>query len=350
MTQGYGFILRAISFAMLCFCAGFGAYVLVTGDPNSEAGGFIAGRVVAGLAAICLALFCTASVLVLLLLNRLTRFERFFFPVLGYVGAAGTAAYGFALWHSNPAPYYFIAGHVVFGLGGIAGCVSTVALASWKFDSIARNAHPAAGVAVQQAYSSPAAAVLIAIPVVIAFVAWAIATPLVMDEIAPRSVAGQVLAGLAAICTCLIGLVASMVRQEQGSYGEVDRRIWPWGVAAIGLGCIGAGMWVLATERDPLYLAPAWVLPGLGLVCWSILSKIWLLAATWRRTPSWATHIPLIPIFTAITCFFVASFLFQAETRDPALFIPARVVAGLGAICFTLFSIVSLLEGGTSRK
>jgi hypothetical protein len=160
----------------------------------------------------------------------------------------------------------------------------------------------------------------------------------------------MVLAGLAAICTCLIGLVASMVRQEQGSYGEDDRRIWPWGVVAIGLGCVIAGMWVLATERNPLYLAPAWILPGLGLVCWSILSKVWLLAATWRRAPDWAAHIPLVPVFTALACFFLASFLFQAETRDPALFIPARVMAGLGAICFTLFSIVSLLEGGASRK
>ena len=31
-------------------------------------------------------------------------------------------------------------------------------------------------------------------------------------------------------------------------------------------------------------------------------------------------------------------------------FIPARVLTGLGAICFTLFSIVSILESGTSSK
>jgi hypothetical protein len=350
MTQGYGFILRASAFAMLCFCAAFGVYILVAGDPGSEANGFIAGRVVTGLAAICLALFCTASVLVRLLLKRLTGFEQVFYPALGYVGAVGTAAFGAYLWNSNPAPYYLVAGWVVFGLGCIAGCVSTVALASWKFDFIARNAHPAADITAQRAYGSPAAAGLIAIPVVIAFVAWVMAIPLAADENAARSVAGHVLAGLAAICTCLIGLVASMVRQEQGSYGEVDRQIWPWGTAAIGLACMVAGMWVLATESDPLYLAPAWVLPGLGLVCWSILSKIWLLAATWRRTSSWATHIPLIPPFTAVACFFMAAFLFQAEMHVPALFIPARVVAGLGAICFTLFSIVSLLESGTSRE
>jgi len=32
-----------------------------------------------------------------------------------------------------------------------------------------------------------------------------------------------------------------------------------------------------------------------------------------------------------------------------AYFVPARVLAGLGGICFTLFSIVSILESGTSK-
>ena len=31
-------------------------------------------------------------------------------------------------------------------------------------------------------------------------------------------------------------------------------------------------------------------------------------------------------------------------------FVPARVLSGFGAICFTLYSIVSILESGTSKK
>ena len=37
-------------------------------------------------------------------------------------------------------------------------------------------------------------------------------------------------------------------------------------------------------------------------------------------------------------------------TTHADYFIPARVLVGLGAICFTLFSIVSILESGTSGK
>lgn len=42
--------------------------------------------------------------------------------------------------------------------------------------------------------------------------------------------------------------------------------------------------------------------------------------------------------------------LFHWKDEHADYFIPARVLVGLGAICFTLFSIVSILESGTSSK
>ncbi|MFQ8888097.1 DUF2776 family protein [Bilophila wadsworthia] len=53
-------------------------------------------------------------------------------------------------------------------------------------------------------------------------------------------------------------------------------------------------------------------------------------------------------MLTALTCLFIAAFLFEAATINPAYMVPARVMVGLGGICFTLFSIVSILESGTS--
>lgn len=35
---------------------------------------------------------------------------------------------------------------------------------------------------------------------------------------------------------------------------------------------------------------------------------------------------------------------------DPKYFVPARVLTGFGAICFTLFPIVSILESGTENR
>lgn len=50
-----------------------------------------------------------------------------------------------------------------------------------------------------------------------------------------------------------------------------------------------------------------------------------------------------------MACLFLSAFLFEMAGMHEAYFVPARVLAGLGGICFTLFSIVSILESGTSK-
>jgi hypothetical protein len=91
------------------------------------------------------------------------------------------------------------------------------------------------------------------------------------------------------------------------------------------------------------------VLIGLGLICFSILSKVLLLALVWRQVFALANRIPIIPVGTALACLFFAAFLFEATITQTGFFVGAHVLVGLGAICFTLFSIVSILEAGTSK-
>ncbi len=119
----------------------------------------------------------------------------------------------------------------------------------------------------------------------------------------------------------------------------------------MGVLCIVWGLLlVLSQDNRTVYYPPGFVLIGLGLVCFSISSKVLLLVLVWRREFSLANRIPLIPVSTALTCLFLASFLFQLSVGSPYTFIPARLIVGLGAICFSLFSIVSILESGTSNK
>ena len=90
------------------------------------------------------------------------------------------------------------------------------------------------------------------------------------------------------------------------------------------------------------------IMMGLGLVCFSISSKVILLATVGKQSFALASRIPLIPVLTALLCLFLAAFLFEEGLYDNAFFVPARVLVGLGAICFCLFSIVSILERGSS--
>jgi hypothetical protein len=138
-------IFRAIPLAMMAVCVGFGLYVLSSGD---AAGNFVAGRVVTGLGVICLCLFCTAATIIRQLIGRYTTLDRIVYPTVGYLAAAGTAAYGAYLFVGAPSSGLneeYVAGHVVFGLGLISGCVATVATASTKFSLIPKNSQSAEG-------------------------------------------------------------------------------------------------------------------------------------------------------------------------------------------------------------
>ncbi|WP_406324212.1 DUF2776 family protein [Streptomyces sp. NBC_01637] len=88
------------------------------------------------------------------------------------------------------------------------------------------------------------------------------------------------------------------------------------------------GIGVLVFDNDS-YLTPGFVMIGLGLVCFSILSKVGLLALVWRQTFSLANRVPLVPILTALACLFLAAFVFQAAVVDSNAFIAARVLVGL---------------------
>lgn len=108
------------------------------------------------------------------------------------------------------------------------------------------------------------------------------------------------------------------------------------------------GLYLLIFQYGPVTIAPGFVLIGLGVVCYSILSKVLLLAPVWRHPYPLAKRIPLTPMLTTLTCLFIAAFLFEAVTINPAYIVPARVMVGLGGIYLTLFSIVSILESGAS--
>jgi len=50
-----------------------------------------------------------------------------------------------------------------------------------------------------------------------------------------------------------------------------------------------------------------------------------------------------------LLCLFASAFQVETSQLDANYFIPSKVMVGLGAVCFTLFSIVSILEAGTSK-
>ena len=153
---------------------------------------FVAGHVLISLAAICLALFTTAFIIISQLTRGVNTFYNTLFPIIGYAGSIITMIWGWALLAGNDVMAdEFVAGHVIFGVGMIAACVSTVAASSGHFLLIPKNAagSKSDGTPVQ-AYSSLIGNCLIAVPVLLTLLGfiWSI-TLLRSADITPHYVA-----------------------------------------------------------------------------------------------------------------------------------------------------------------
>lgn len=351
MNYYISILFRAIPLFMGIICFTYGFYINSLGDKLGS-GYIIASHVIIFFTAICIALFTTAATIIRQLINKYNSIFKFILPAIGYVSSFIAIIGGlyFAFKYKNIPPY-FVSGNIAFGVGLIAICISTVALSSTKFLLIPNNSKQLKeGEKPLGAFSNGFANFLLTIPIACTIIGLSYSFYLVSDTSnIPNLIAGFVVFGISLVCGSLISLVASVLRQIQNKFTNKER--WKWSILVIILGCINflLGIIVLLTSKNQAFIAPGYVLIGLGLVCYSISSKVLLLASVWRRESKLAKRIPLIPIITALICLFLSAYLSEAELLNVSYFVPAHVLVGLGAICFTLFSIVSILESGTSK-
>lgn len=346
MNYGISVLFRVIPVAMALFCFGFGFFIYHYGNDPSRA---VAGPVVFSLGMICIALFTTAGTIIRQIIHTYTKTAKYGLPVLGYFAAILTIAGGIYILSSSTTPDALVTGHVISGVGLITMCVATVATSSTRFSLIIPNSKDTGHHVPDTAFSKNQENVLKLITIIVSLICWVWAFVLLSHSDHPAYfVAGHVMIGLACICTSLIALVATITRQIRNVYAVKERVLWPYLVLLMGTICGIWGLYVILANTDNANGAIGYIMLGLGLVCYSISSKVILLAKVWRHDFALSNRIPLIPVLTALTCLFLAAFVFEMATVHPAYFIPARVLVGLGGICFTLFSIVSILESGTS--
>lgn len=347
MNYGISILFRAIPLFMAAFCFCYGLYVWLSGNTPDR---LTAGPVIFFLGSICIALFTTAATIIRQIIGKYTVADKYLLPTIGDFFAFGTVVCGGVIMAEH-ASWAVVPGHVVCGLGLITACVATAATASTRFSLIPENSADATMSVNPQGFSYSAEITLVSIVTVISAVAWVWAIGLIAwsDDMA-HTVAGCVMGGIACVCTSLIALVASIARQVRGSYSMTERKIWYWVPLTMGAVAFAAGLYMIFSNWGEPVDFVGFVLIGLALICWSISSKVILLAKIWHTEFELASRIPIIPVITALTCMFMAAFLFEEALFKPKFFVPSRVLMGFGAICFTLYSIVSILESGAKSK
>jgi hypothetical protein len=337
MKRAISVIFRAIPLLMAGLCFAYGLYVYTGG---SSSGFFIAGNVVISLAAICYALFAAGATISRQQKGTYGPLWEWLLLPSGYGVAAATVSYGLYLLASGHTGQSYAASHVVTGLGLIAACVSTVAATARHLSLIPENSHrTAADGPPPGAPGRLAGLLLTAVPLACALVAFGWAFYSLTGSGEGNFIGGLVLLGLAGICASLVALVATIDRQIRNAFGEAERFASTYVIAGFGTLNVVLGIVVLVFSSRPYAAAPGYVLIGLGLICFSIMSKAMGLALTWRRESALADRLTLIPIAACVTCLFIGAFLFEAEVTNSNFFVPARVLVGLGAICFALFAV-----------
>ena len=347
MNHGISILFRAIPLAMAAFCFAYGAYIFAAGDDPAR---LTAGPVVFYLGAICVALYCTAATIIRQIIGTYTTAAKYIFPAIGYAFALMTLVSGIFILTSHWTGA-LVTGHVVCGLALITACVSTAATSSTLFSLIPKNSAASTFSVNPAGFTRAQSSLLIFIVSAIAVVAWVWCIILYAGAALPAHiVAGSVMFGIACVCTSLIALVASIARQVRGSYTMAEKGKWMGLVLVMGALAFGLGLALIFTFWGQTINFVGFVLIGLALICWSISSKVILLAKIWHADFPLANRIPIIPVLTALICLFLAAFLYEEAFFHAKYFVPARVLAGFGAICFTLYSIVSILESGASKK
>ncbi len=97
-------------------------------------------------------------------------------------------------------------------------------------------------------------------------------------------------------------------------------------------------------------LAPGIILICLGIICYSIFSKVWLLAlvletylfVSQQNADDSRLHLPVLP--------FLASFLAEMAQTDMGYFIPSRVLVGFGSGMLYVVLNRFNLEAGSAKK
>jgi hypothetical protein len=307
----------------------------------------LSGYILLSFTSICIALFTTAATIIRQLINRYNIFYKMMLPFLGYTCSILTIFIGWMISFNQK--IHIVEGNIILGVGLIAACISTVATTSTKFSEIKNSSKLNDGVTNPNGFSPFITYILLSIPVLAWIVSLIKGLFLVSKSGIFYYISGHVLIGISFVCASLIWLVYIIIAQINNQFSLKYKWIYTFFVLFNGIFNILWGIIILIHPISNKAIAPAYVLIGLGLVCFSISSKVILLTLVWHNNSTLAKRVPLIPIFTAFSCFFLSVFLFNVSLNDPEYYIPSHILAGLGAICFTIFSIVSILESGTNE-
>lgn len=343
MNSAISLLFRAIPLSMAVFCFVFGAFIFQHGGGGSR---IMAGLVVFVSGVVCIALFCNTEIIIRQIKHSYGRNIKYILLTISYFTALITVISGIYIFIRSSTSSAFVTGHTLVGMGFVTVCLAIVTTASTRLNLLFSNSESSGNKIPEGTFSLSQERVLEAVVSTISLVAWIWAFLLMIySHVHPvYFVAGHIMAGIACICTSLIAVVATIVRQTRNVYTEKERARWL--ELALMMGTISTvwGIYIAFGNVSVTSGISGFIMIGLGLVCYSIIGKIVVLDRLWKNHFKLVNFILLIPILASIVCFLLSVFVFEYSAIYADYIIPARILTSLGCICFAFIPTISLLS------
>lgn len=334
----YSFLLRLITLSMTAFTLGFGFYLLF------GRGSILPGKFMIALSSVTFALYTVVA-------SSMRPEEGVSpiwpFPAMGYAAGWAVTIWGITILARFPhAALGIVSGHLVFGVGMIAICISTISmtLIDWirlfvKQPTTSQEADKAAGKANKYAYIE--IWILTSIPSFFAIVGFVYAIVSLCLPSPAQQIGGDALMAQSFVCLALVFLIHILSKQANNIY--LKRFRWRYSIYIVGTGTINI-IWgiCVAAIKGGSFIPPGFGMIGLGLVCFAICGKAHRVIGSWRNIPDIDFLASYFPILTLVAGLLISIVLFSTSLTNPNYTYAAYIMSGLSCVCLSIFGIVAL--------
>ena len=335
----YSFLLRLITLSMTAFTLGFGFYLLF------GRASVLPGKFMIALSSVTFALYTVVA-------SSMRPEEGVSpiwpFPMLGYAAGWAVTIWGITiLARFSSSALGIVSGHLVFGVGMIAICISTISmtLIDWihlfvKQPSTNKEAQKAEeGKGSKYAYIEIWS--LTSIPSFFAIVGFVYAIVSLCSSSPAQQIGGDALMAQSFVCLALVFLVHILSKQANNIF--LTRFRWRYSIYIVCTGVVNI-VWgiCVAAIKGGSFIPPGFGMIGLGLVCLAVCGKAHRVIGSWRNIPDIDFLASYFPILTLVAGLLISIVLFSTSLTNPNYTYAAYIMSGLSCVCLSIFGIVAL--------
>ncbi|MBQ1273707.1 MAG: DUF2776 family protein, partial [Aeriscardovia sp.] len=325
----YSFLLRLITLSMTAFTLAFGFYLLFGRSS------VLPGKFMIALSSVTFALYTVVA-------STMRPSEGIHpiwpFPTMGYMAGWAITIWGLTILARFHSSLGIVSGHLVFGVGMIAICISTISMTTIDWIHLLVKQIPE-GKGMKYAHLEIWS--LTAIPSFFSIVGFVYAIVSLCLPSTAQQIGGDAMMAQSFVCLALVFLIHILSKQANNIF--LKRFRWRYSIYIVCTGTINI-VWgiCVAAIKGGSFIPPGFGMIGLGLVCFAVCGKAHRVIGSWRNIPDIDFLASYFPILTLVAGLLISIVLFSTSLTNPDYTYAAYIMSGLSCVCLSIFGIVAL--------